>query len=582
MKELKRLIPYLKKYKNKIYLGLLFVTISNLSSTYIPRLVGKSVDTISVGGFEINIILYNIGLILLLTLSSGYFMFLTRRKIIVASREIEYDIRKDLIEAIQSQSVSYFHKNPTGSLMAHATNDIPSAREFLGPAIMYSANTLTTFGLALYYMFSLNVNIALAGLIPLPIIAYFTYYLGKKFFITFKDVQSQFGELTTQAQESISGVRIIRAYTKEFLEMSRFAAISREYQKKNLKMAKLESIMMPSMMMLIGISQIAVLAYGGTLVIANEATIGELIQFFIYLEMLTWPVAAIGWVTNLIQRGAASSARLGKILDAKPTIEESINTDRSLTTISGSIKFENVGLKYDNTVNNSLSGINFEIKAGTTLGIIGSVGSGKSSLINLIARLYDTSEGIIYFDNIELEKYPFSVLRENIGMVSQESFLFSDTILNNIKFGKPDASMDDVLEVCKKTALLNEVNTFEEGFQTMLGERGITLSGGQKQRVALARAILTNPKILILDDSLSAVDAQTEHIILNNLKEIMKDRTTIIISHRIATVKDLDMIIVMENGKIAEIGTNEELLAINGIYTRISKQQNLEQEIMEI
>ncbi len=582
MKELKRLIPYLKKYKNKLYLGLIFVTISNLSSTYIPRIVGNTIDTVSVGGFEMNTVLLNLLFILLLTLSSGFFMFRTRRTIIVASREIEYDIRKDLIEAIQSQSVSFFHRNSTGSLMAHATNDIPSAREFLGPAIMYSANTITTFSMALYYMFSLNVNIALVGLIPLPIIAFFTYILGKKFFITFKDVQAQFADLTTQAQESISGVRIIRAYTREFFEKFKFAEISKDYLKKNLKMAKLESIMMPSMMMLIGISQIAVLAYGGWLVIQNQATLGELTQFFIYLEMLIWPVAAIGWVTNLIQRGAASSARLGKLLDEKPNIIENESTNYKIDKVKGNISFSNVSLKYDGTVNNVLKNINLDIKAGMTVGIIGTVGAGKTSLINLIPRLYDVTGGIIKIDDVEIKHFPMDILSNSIGMVPQESFLFSDTIINNISFGKPDATMEEIIDICNKTMLLKEIETFEDGFETMLGERGITLSGGQKQRVALARAIIRNPEILILDDSLSAVDAQTEHSILENLKEIMKNRTTIVISHRISTIKDFDLIICMEDGEIKEMGNNEQLLNIDGIYSRMYKQQILEQEIMEI
>jgi ATP-binding cassette, subfamily B, multidrug efflux pump len=582
MKELYRLIPYLKRYKQKLILGLIVVTIANLCATYVPRLVGTTIDMIVDGNYDMNKILLNILYILLLTAFAGYFMFLTRRMIIVASREIEYDLRKDLLNSIQSQSMNFFHKNPTGNLMAHATNDIPAAREFLGPAIMYSANTVTTFTFALYFMLTLNPEITMIGLIPLPFIAYATYLVGKKIHIAFKDVQSKFAELTTQAQESISGVRVIRAYTREFYEYTRFAAMSKEYLFKNLRLARIEAIFMPLLMVLVGLSHIAVLAYGGNLVIDGRASLGDLTQFFIYLELLVWPVAAIGWVTNLIQRGAASSARLGRLLEEIPEIADNGETDNSINKIEGEVEFDSINYKYPSTENIVLDDISFRISKGKTLGIVGSVGTGKSTIINLLLRLFETNSGVIRIDGNNLKSIPIDLLRKHISVVPQEPFLFSDTIKGNISFGNPAATMEEIIAVAEKCKLHEEVLTFQNGYDTMLGERGITLSGGQKQRVSIARAMITNPSILILDDSLSAVDSATEAFVLGNLKEFMKDRTTIIISHRISTVMNADNIILLDKGKIAESGNHEQLVTLNGKYANIFRLQQLAKEIEEL
>jgi ATP-binding cassette, subfamily B, multidrug efflux pump len=582
MKELYRLIPYLKRYKKKLILGLIVVTIANLCATYVPRLVGTTIDMIVDGNYDMNKILFNILYILLLTAFAGYFMFLTRRMIIVASREIEYDLRKDLLNSIQSQSMNFFHKNPTGNLMAHATNDIPAAREFLGPAIMYSANTVTTFTFALYFMLTLNPEITMIGLIPLPFIAYATYLVGKKIHIAFKDVQSKFAELTTQAQESISGVRVIRAYTREFYEYTRFAAMSKEYLFKNLRLARIEAIFMPLLMVLVGLSHIAVLAYGGNLVIDGRASLGDLAQFFIYLELLVWPVAAIGWVTNLIQRGAASSARLGKLLEEIPEIADNSETDNSITKIEGEVEFDSINYKYPSTENIVLDDISFRISKGKTLGIVGSVGTGKSTIINLLLRLFETNSGAIKIDGHNLKSIPIDLLRKHLSVVPQEPFLFSDTIKGNISFGNPRATMVDIITVAEKCKLHEEVLTFQNAYDTMLGERGITLSGGQKQRVSIARAMITNPSVLILDDSLSAVDSATESFVLGNLKEFMKDRTTIIISHRISTVMNADNIILLDKGKIAESGNHEQLVTLNGKYANIFRLQQLAKEIEEL
>lgn len=578
MKELKRLIPYLSKYKHKIILGFVVVTISNLSSTYVPKLVGETIDLVSQQGFFINDVYFNIGQILLFTFLSGLFMYFTRRTIIVASREIEYDLRRDLMDSIRDQSMNFFHEHPTGSLMAHATNDIPATREFLGPAVMYSANTITTFIFALYFMLTLNTTITLISLIPLPFIAYLTYLLGKKIHNAFKNVQEKYAELTTQAQESFSGLRVIRAYTRETYEEELFEKISFEYLKRNLKLARIDAFFMPVLMLLVGLSQILVLLYGGNLVIKGEATLGDLTQFFIYLELLIWPVAAIGWITNLVQRGAASAGRLGKLMDLKSEINENTNINE-LEINSTDIKFEDVSFTYKNANKSSLNNINLEIPNGSTLGIVGTVGSGKTSIINVLTRLYDIEDGKILISGNNIKDIPNKKIRELISIVPQEPFLFSDTIYNNITFGKPDATMDEVIEISKKVKLFEEVNSFENKFNTLLGERGITLSGGQKQRVAIARALIMNPKILILDDSLSAVDTNTEEHILSSLKEFSNNRTTIIISHRLSAVKDADNIIFLENGNILEQGKHIELIGLNQRYAKMYKLQKIAAEL---
>lgn len=577
MKELDRLFPYIKRHKTQFILGFIFVTISNFGSTYMPRIVGGAVDKISSGNFLMNDIYSDIGTILVLVFISGFFMVLTRRTIIYASREIEYELRKDLLEKVQNYPMSFYHNHSTGSLMAHTTNDIPAAREFIGPAIMYSANTLTTFVFALYFMLSLNPKITLIGLLPLPLIAYGTYLIGKKIHIAFKDVQEQFGELTTQAQESISGIRVIRAYVRDLYESSIFNQISRSYLQKNLKLAKIEAIMMPLLMILIGLSQVSVLAYGGFMVINGTATIGDLTQFFIYLNLLIWPVAAIGWVTNLIQRAAASAGRLDKLMNYEA--ENIKNETNEPKDIYGNIIFKNVCLKYSEDSQEILSNLNFEITKGMTIGIIGSVGSGKSSLVNMLTGLFLNTSGEILFNGHNLKDISLNQLRKNIGIVPQDSFLFSASIKDNIKFGNPDANDEDIIEASRKSQLHNEVLTFESAYDTLLGERGVTLSGGQKQRVAIARALLKEPDILILDDALSAVDTQTEELLLAELRTFMRDRTTIIISHRISSLSHSDKIIVLDNGKIVEKGTHSELIELPGIYAQIYQRQKLEQEL---
>ena len=506
-------------------------------------------------------------------------MFLTRQTIIVASRLIEYDLRQDFLLSIEKQSSSFFQKNSTGSLMAHASNDIGAAREFLGPAIMYSANTITAFTFVMYFMLSLDVNLTLLALVPLPIIAYSVYQIGKKVHVAFRDVQEQFSHLTSHSQETFSGAKIVRSYGREEYESKKFEFLSIDYLKKNVRLAKYQSYFVPIIITLIGLSNLIVLAYGGYEVLNGRATLGKLTQFFIYINMLIWPIAAIGWVTNLVQRAAASTVRLGKIFDIVPEIKDNEQTDNSINNIQGDVEFNNVSLIYNSNNYPAVENLNLKIPKGTSLGIAGGIGSGKSSLINLIPRYYDVSEGNILIDSKNIKQIPLDTLRKNIGLVPQEPFLFSLSIAENIRFGNPSASNEEVEYFSKIAQLHEDVLTFPEKYDTLLGERGITLSGGQKQRLAIARALIKNPSVIILDDALSAIDTQTEEKLIKELNNVMEFRTTIIISHRISTVMRCDNIIVLDSGKIIESGNHNKLLQLNGKYAEMFALQQLEEEI---
>ena len=577
MKELARLFPYLKKHRLRLLLGFLFVTISNICSTSVPKFVGSIVDGMQKTTIQQESVNNSIGIILLLTIGLCFFMFLTRKTIIVASRLIEYELRNDLLAALERQSLSFYHKNSTGSLMALTTNDISAMREFLGPALMYSANTLTTFSFALAFMSALNPSITMIALLPLPFMAFLTYFIGKKVHVGFRDVQEQFSTLTSQAQEAFSGVRVIRAYRRESHETKEFEQHSSLYQQRNIRLAFLQSLTMPSMMALVGFSNLLVLGYGGMLVIQGKATIGDLSQFFIYLNQLIWPVAAIGWVTNLIQRAAASAKRVGDIMDMRSDIMDSNQSIESSHDDSG-IEFHHVGMKYPGRTMPALHDVSFRIPKGTSLGIVGATGSGKSTIAALLPRLFDPTEGSISIDGVEVRSMPLQTLRSKIGLVQQEAFLFSMSLADNIRFGKPDATLIDVQIAAELAGLAEDIGTFPKGYDTIVGERGITLSGGQKQRTAIARAIIRNPEVLIFDDAFSAVDTATEEHIIRGLSQIMEDRTTLIIAHRISTVALCDTIIVLDRGKIVEKGTHEELISLRGIYFSMYQRQQLEEE----
>ncbi|MFY8001084.1 MAG: ABC transporter ATP-binding protein [Candidatus Kapaibacteriota bacterium] len=590
MKELLRLKPYFIRHKWMFILGFVFVTISNICSTSLPRVVGKTIDSIahSVGKntFSNTDIALHIGMMFALTAGSGFFMFLTRKTMIVASRKIEYELRADVLRALERLPLRYFQRTPTGELMAYSTNDISAIREFFGPAVMYSANTLTTFVFALSMMIALSPLITVMALLPMPFVSFGVYRIGSKVHLLFKDAQDHYAKMTAKAQENLSGVRVIRAYGREEDEIKAFHGMGEGYFRKMMRLVSIEAVMMPLMISLIGLSQVLVLGTGGYLVMRGQATIGDVTQFFIYLNLLIWPVIAIGWVTNLIQRAAASTGRLGRVFDEIPDIADSEATNHAITTVQGSVEFRNVRMKYAPNLPFALGseegGVSFSIKAGETIGIVGETGSGKTTLVNLIPRLFDIADGELLIDGVPIRQMPLHTLRSAIAIVPQESFLFSMSIADNIRFGKPSVSMDEVVEASITAQLHENVKGFSEGYSTLVGERGVTLSGGQKQRTAIARAIIRQPNIVIFDDSLSAVDTETEEKILRGLREVMQNRTSIIIAHRISTVKNADRIIVLEHGMIAESGTHEQLVEKGGIYAAMYSRQLLEDEILAL
>jgi ATP-binding cassette subfamily B protein len=557
-------------------LGLIFVTISNICSTTIPYVVGSTIDTLGSSSFTSTDVAWLIAKILALTIGSGFFMFATRRTIIVMSRYIEEALRNDVVAAVKDQSQRFFNERSTGSILAHFSNDIGSVRDFIGPAIMYTANTITMFAFALSWMTSLDVLLTAAILIPVPLVATLTYRLGKRIHGTYKVVQQEYEHITTHAQETASGIRVIRAYVRGAFEALRFDALSKSYYERNMQLARVQSLMMPGMTVLFNISYIIVLTVGGYQVMHKALTVGELTQFFIYLNQLLWPIAAIGWVTSMIQRGAASIGRLGALYDAPSDVTSPL-VPRDIA-IAGTVTLDHVSLSYDGTAL-ILDDISITVPAGTSLGIVGAVGSGKSTLVGLVPRLYDVSSGSVRIDGVDVRELDLHALRSAIAVVPQEAFLFSETIRDNIRFGNPDASDEDVVSAATRAQLHGDIMQLAEGYDTVVGERGVTLSGGQKQRTSLARAIAADPKILILDDALSAIDADTEDRVLRELQHIMANRTTIIISHRLSTVQQCTKIIVLENGRIIESGSHAELVQHNGIYAAMFERQQLEQQL---
>lgn len=583
MRSLLPLIPYLKKQKYKLLTGTIFVIISiSLQSMY-PLVIGNGIDAISKGDTSFSYLNYgllSVGLILV----GGVFLFLTRKTIIVASREIENDLRHDFFEHLQNLPKAFYDKNSTGDLMAHATNDINNIRNFLGPGIMYSIQTFLRTVVTLTIMFSIAFKLSLIALIPLPLISFFVYKVMKSVYGRSQKVQEAFSGLTTKVQENFSGIRVMKSYVREESEIEDFNLISADYQKKNLSLARIQAYAFPMMFLLTGLSIIIVIYFGGVDVINGKLTIGNVTEFIVYLGQLTFPMIAFGWVINLVQRAAPSMDRLMKIRNIEPDIKDNDNTDNNVKNadVLGTVEFKNVSFKYPESENYVLKNINLKINKGSSLGIIGHTGCGKSTLINLIPRIYDTTEGSILLDGKEIKEIPLEVLRTSVGTVPQESFLFSDSIENNVGYSADTIDEENLIRSSQLAGLYKDVNFFPEKFKTVVGERGVTLSGGQKQRTSIARAIYKTPKVLILDDSLSAVDTNTEEEILQGLKEVMKDRTTIIISHRISTLKNLDNIIVLDNAQIKEQGTHEELLAQNGIYYNIHIKQLLEEEIEEM
>ncbi|CUT04991.1 ABC transporter ATP-binding protein [Candidatus Chrysopegis kryptomonas] len=578
MKSLFELKPYILKYRKLISLGILAILISEVFYVFIPILIGRAVDSLK-SGVTGEKLLFFASLVLGSTLLSGIASFFTRQTIIVASRKIEYDMRNDFYRHVQGLHYLYFRDKKIGDIMAYATNDIPAVRNFLGPGIMYSVETAIEFVVILAIMFSMNLKLTLITLIPLPLISFLVYKVGKIVHERYEDIQEHFGVITTAAQENISGIRVIKAYVRENYEIEKFRKLNLEYLFKNIKLIKVQALTYPLMILITGISIILVVWYGGYQVIKGMMTLGQITSFLIYLGYLIWPMIAFGWIVNLTQRASASMDRLLEVMRVEPQIKDTDETDYSIKEIKGEIVFKDVWFKYPDSENYVLKGINLEIKQGQTVGIVGYTGSGKTTLVNLIPRLFDPDRGEVLIDGVNVKKIPLKVLRESIGYVQQEVFLFSDTVKNNIKFGVDGVSDEKIIEVAKLAHIYDEVMDFPNKFDTIVGERGITLSGGQKQRVGIARALIKEPKILILDDSFSSIDAYTEEVILKNLREFRKGRTTIIISHRITAVKDADFIVVIDDGEIVEVGKHDELLELGGIYADLYQKQILEEEL---
>ena len=581
MRNLYTLRKYFARYKKKLFWGFLFILLSNAGTVYVPLLLKDAINEMH-SGVNTDLLLKYAIMIVGASLFAGFFRFLIRETIIVVSREIEYDLRQDFWSHLQKLPMRYFQNNSTGNIMAHATNDVSAVRMFLGPAVMYSTDTITRLLIVLTIMIILNAELTIFSLLPLPILSYVVYILGKRIHQRFTLIQEKFSELTTFVQENFSGIRVIKSYVREESEKEKYANQSRDYLNKNMSLVRVQAMIMPLLFLITGLSIIIVIWWGGIKVINGEMNIGEITAFIVYLGILIWPMIALGWVINLVQQSEASMKRLNKIFDQKYEIEDSHITNHSIKKINGEIEFRNVSFRYNDSHPEVVKNINLTIPQGSTLAIMGYTGSGKSSFINLIPRLYDCTEGNVMIDGNDVKTIPLNVLRTQIGMVQQEPFLFSDSIKNNIGYGLREIDNNIVEEVARIANFDIDVESFPQKYETIIGERGITFSGGQKQRCSLARALAIDPKILILDDSFSAVDTHTEEAILNNLKIFMRGRTSIIISHRISTVKDADNIIVLSDGRIAEEGKHEGLIALGGIYADLHYKQLLEEELEEL
>lgn len=599
MKELLKLNHYFYKYKGILSLGVLFLVVSNVFLVWIPILIRQTMDEIealSISQQYSNLSIWEIlssadaGHILALNMlylmsavvCYGILLYATRQTIIVTSRKIEFDMRNEIYDKIQRLPSSFFAQSSTGDIYVRATEDIVRVREYFGPAFMYTIQTISRAGIIITIMLLVNPVLTLWALIPLPFLSFFAYWVSGFIHKRSNEIQEQYAKLAGRAQETFSSIRLIKAYARESFEASRFWNESEIYRKKKLKLDVVESLFHPMLSLLIGLSILLVLWQGGIMVIEGSITVGNIAEFIIHVTFLTWPVASLGYTINLIQRSAASQERIAKLMREPEEISDSDLTDFSIKEIKGDIEFINVSFRYPKSEFSAINNFNLKVQAGQTIGIVGKTGTGKTSLIQLIPRLFDATLGKILIDGYDIRSIPIDLLRKNIGFVPQDTFLFSDTIKENISFGVEDATEDDIYNVAEKAQVLENILEFEKKFDTFLGERGITLSGGQKQRTSIARALIKKPPILILDDSLSAVDTHTENEILKHLNEEMIDKTTFIVSHRISSVKNASIIVVLDDGQIVETGTHESLLKAKGYYAKMYEKQLLENELAEL
>jgi ATP-binding cassette subfamily B protein len=595
VKPLWRLNKYFLKYKGFLLLGIVFTVISNIFVIIPAQLVRLAIDYVveslsiyrplQLGGigeiaqeiFLKFVFVFGI-LILVMALLRGFFLFLIRQTIIIMSRKIEFDMKNEIYAHYQNLPLSFYRKNSTGDLMARITEDVSRVRMYLGPAIMYGLNLLILFPLVISYMIMINPELTLYSLLPLPVLSLSIYFVNNMINERSEKIQRSLSGLSTFVQEAFSGIRVLKAFVREKDSANDFAKASEDYKLKSIRLTRVNALFFPLIMALVGISTIITVYVGGLQVINGEIGYGVIAEFILYVNMLTWPVTSLGWITSIIQRAAASQTRINEFLDIKNDV---VSSESLIRDIQGSIEVTDLSFIYPDSGIKALDHINFKISEGQTLGIIGTTGSGKSTVANLLMRMYDPTNGNIKIDGIPIQSYDISDLRRQIGYVPQDVFLFSDTIANNIAFGIDPPDEKIIFQAAKDADVYQNILDFPKGFDTMLGERGITLSGGQKQRVSIARAIAKAPKILILDDCLSAVDTKTENVILSALKKIMQDRTSIIISHRVSSAKLADQIIVLDDGQLVESGNHESLMAQKGVYAELYEKQTQASESIE-
>jgi ATP-binding cassette subfamily B protein len=568
----------MRRYRWGYVWGTLSCICTNAVGVQFPRILGDAIDAISRGTTRQHI-LWLAGLLIAISAVKGIFLYAQRWILIGISRDIEFDLRNELFRKLESQDSGFYQRYRTGDIMARMTNDLNAVRMLLGPALMYSANTLFLSVFAVIYLLRYSPYLTLVALAPMPLASILVQYFGSRIHTRFERIQASFSDISAQAQENYSGVRLIRAFAREESEIGLFEKLNREYIARALRLVQLMGMLWPTLEFMLGVSMVITLLVGGHLVVERRITVGDFVAFNTYMIQLIWPIIAVGWVINIFQRGTASVKRIHELLIVEPTINDSaaVSDIGRDTVLHGEIEFRNLSFSYNGVP--VLKDISLRVPAGSSLAIVGPTGSGKSTLVNLIPRLYEAAEGALLIDGRPVNEYPLAVLRRNVGMVPQETFLFSETIRENLAFGAPNASAEDLLEAAEAAHIRQEFEEFPQGFETMVGERGMTLSGGQKQRAAIARALLRRPAILILDDALASVDTYTEERILGGLRSYTATSTTILISHRVSTVRNADKIAVLDHGRIVEMGRHDELLELDGYYASLYQKQQLEEEL---
>ena len=581
-RDLGPLYVYMRRYRWGYLWGTLSCISANAVWVLFPQVIQRAIDEMGHGISRQRILLFA-GLLIAIALVKGVLLYSQRWILIGISREIEFDLRSDLFKKLEQQDSGFYQRYRTGDIMARLTNDLNAVRNLLGPALMYSANTAFFTVGALFFLMRISPWLTLVAFAPMPLASILVQYFGSRIHDRFERIQASFSDISSQTQENYSGARLVRAFAREESQIGLFERLNLQYIARSLKLVQLMGMLWPTLEFILGVSMIITLLVGGHLVIAHRISVGQFVAFNTYMVLLTWPIIAVGWVVNIFQRGTASVKRIDELLRAEPVIDDSSadSTIQADTVLQGEIEFRDLNFSYGETSGDPgvLRGISLKIPAGSSLAIVGPTGSGKSTLVNLITRLYEAPEGSLLIDGRGVRDYPLAVLRRNIGMVPQETFLFSATIRENLAFGAPHASTEELLKAAAAAHIRQEFEEFPLGFETMVGERGVTLSGGQKQRAAIARALLRRPAILILDDALSSVDTYTEERILNGLHGYSESATTILISHRVSTVRNADQIAVLVHGKIVELGRHDELLSLDGYYAGLYRKQQLEEEL---